>query len=321
MVDNTRNVLKKYRAAYQEFTQAAGAHADRCKAGGEKFDRKAFVARFVGRRNWPAHPATLYLWLVDVIGPAFTQPNRGPNDNMARGQAGGSHGGFDTVERPNVGPEQRPYQQPASFHDLVPIGPQRVGGETMPTVNARDLHAALMVGRDFPTWITGRIAEYGFVLGRDYTTVEGLSSPNPGSAKARAQKTLEYFLSLDMAKELGMVEKNEAGRAIRRHFIECERIARNATTALPAGPSKGELGRQQAAILGTKLGAVEDNADARAAATHAHLESLENRLERMERVLGGGLVFAEAMRPASHEHGQHHAGPWDSSRPQGAFKL
>lgn len=86
----------------------------------------------------------------------------------------------------------------------MPIAPNR-RCDTIATVNARDLHAALMVGRDFPTWIAGRIEEYGFVLGRDYVTVEGLSSPNSGSAKARAQMTLEYYLSLDTAKVLGMV--------------------------------------------------------------------------------------------------------------------
>lgn len=86
----------------------------------------------------------------------------------------------------------------------MPIAPNR-RGETIATVNARDLHAALMVGRDFSNWIKGRIAEYGFIEGRDFVTVEGLSSPDLASAKARAQKTLEYCLSLDMAKELGMV--------------------------------------------------------------------------------------------------------------------
>lgn len=87
-----------------------------------------------------------------------------------------------------------------SHRRLVPIGPNRVGGETIATVNARDLHAALMVGRDFPTWITDRIAEYGFIEGRDFC------SPVSGSKAGRGgHNAKEYFLSLDMAKELGMV--------------------------------------------------------------------------------------------------------------------
>lgn len=323
MVSKPRKVLTKYRAHYNEFTNAARAHNDRCAATGGKFDRGGFVHLYAGRKNWPAHPATLYLWLQDVIGPAFTQPNRGPNDNMAREQPGGATGPFDTVDRPDVGPAQPHYQPPASFHDLVPIAPTRMGGEAVDTVNARDLHAALMVGRVFASWIAGRIEEYGFIEGRDFVTVSRLPIPGSGNRGAAT----DYFITLDMAKELGMVEKNDAGRAIRRHFIECERIARNATHTLPAGPSKNELGRQQAAILGTKLGQVEENADARAAAMHAHVEMLENRMERMElhaeqvrRALEGGLVFAATWRP-DQDHGQRHAGAWDNSRPQGAFKL
>ena len=103
----------------------------------------------------------------------------------------------------------------------MPIAPRQVGDELISTGDARRLHAALRGGCDFATWITGRIAECGFVEGRYYAaidppergnqtgraqkTVEGLSSPVSGSAKARAQKTTENFIGLDMAKELGMV--------------------------------------------------------------------------------------------------------------------
>lgn len=104
-----------------------------------------------------------------------------------------------------------------SFHRrLVRKLPNTAGDDVMPSVNARDLHAALLVGRDFPTWITGRIAEYGFVEGRDYATVD---SPDRGNQTGRGgdRRSKEYFVSLDMAKELGMVEKNEAGRRFLLH--------------------------------------------------------------------------------------------------------
>lgn len=39
------------------------------------------------------------------------------------------------------------------------------------------------------------------------------------------KETTDYHLTLDMAKELSMVENNEQGRAARRYFIECERRA------------------------------------------------------------------------------------------------
>jgi anti-repressor protein len=95
------------------------------------------------------------------------------------------------------------------------------------TVNARDLHAALEAGRDFSTWIKGRIEEYGFAEGEDYQTC----SPDLGSSFSEEGKNLggaglnriDYLLSVDMAKELAIVENNETGRKIRRYLIRIER--------------------------------------------------------------------------------------------------
>ncbi|GMA76311.1 hypothetical protein GCM10025880_27280 [Methylorubrum aminovorans] len=133
----------------------------------------------------------------------------------------------------------------------------------MQTVNARDLHAFLKVGRVFGAWIQGRIAKYGFVENADFVTVEGLSFPDRESSKgthsvstlhadgalsspdlatsksgrggARPQRTTEYHLTMDMAKELSMVENNAQGRAARRYFIDCERRAKEAE-AVRVGP-------------------------------------------------------------------------------------
>lgn len=114
----------------------------------------------------------------------------------------------------------------ASFHDLVPVKAREVGDSTIQTVNARQLHEALMVGKDFSNWVKGRIDRFGFENGRDFVTTQDLSSPNLASAKARPQTIIEYHLSLDMAKEIAMVENNDRGRAVRRHFIACEKMVR-----------------------------------------------------------------------------------------------
>lgn len=81
-------------------------------------------------------------------------------------------------------------------------------------VDARTLHGALEIGRDFATWIKDRIEKYGFLEGADFSTASGLSSPVSGSAKARPQETIDYRLSLSMAKELAMVENNDRGREV-----------------------------------------------------------------------------------------------------------
>ena len=111
------------------------------------------------------------------------------------------------------------------MEDRIPltVTEQAIGPYSQQTVNARDLHAFLGVRRDFTSWIKNRIGQWGFVEGRDYICFEGLSSPISVSAKSRPQKTTEYALTLDIAKELSMIERTEKGRQARLYFIECER--------------------------------------------------------------------------------------------------
>lgn len=108
---------------------------------------------------------------------------------------------------------------------LVPVFSGVISNTSTQLCDARTLHAFMQVRRDFTTWIKARIRKFGFMLGEDFITVQNLSSPDLVSAKARAQKLSDYHLTLDMAKELAMVENNEQGRAARRYFIECERKA------------------------------------------------------------------------------------------------
>lgn len=104
----------------------------------------------------------------------------------------------------------------------------RIGADTVQTVNARDLHAFLEVGKDFTNWIKARIEQYDFVENRDFV-VFARSGENPSGGRPAK----EYALTIDMAKELAMVERNERGRRARAYFIECERRAKAATTTDP----------------------------------------------------------------------------------------
>uniref|UniRef100_T1HDQ2 AntA domain-containing protein n=1 Tax=Rhodnius prolixus TaxID=13249 RepID=T1HDQ2_RHOPR len=70
----------------------------------------------------------------------------------------------------------------------------------------------------FATWITERIAEFGFVENQDYIAI----SQNREIGHGRGRK--DYHLTLDTAKELAMVEHNDKGRQVRRYFIECEKL-------------------------------------------------------------------------------------------------
>jgi len=116
---------------------------------------------------------------------------------------------------------------------LINIAQRRLGAEAVETVNARELHAFLEVGRDFSSWIRDRIQQYSFVEGLDFVIAKSLSTPNPASAKSRAQRVHEYHLSIDMAKELAMVERTDKGREARQYFIECERAAKSQAVPAP----------------------------------------------------------------------------------------
>ena len=90
-------------------------------------------------------------------------------------------------------------------------------------VNARDLHQFLGSKQQFSDWIKNRINEYGFIENEDFVLISQNYEIKKGRGGDRRSK--EYALSLDMAKELSMVERTERGREARRYFIEMEKIA------------------------------------------------------------------------------------------------
>lgn len=109
-------------------------------------------------------------------------------------------------------------------------------------VNARDLHQFLESKRDFSNWIKDRIEKYDFQEDVDYQKLyfdyKGnlltiSHNKNIESDYQRVSK-IEYALSIEMAKELSMVENNEKGRKARRYFIECEKkLARKEELDMP----------------------------------------------------------------------------------------
>jgi phage anti-repressor protein len=118
---------------------------------------------------------------------------------------------------------------------LIPVFSGAISNDTIQLCDARTLHAFMQVRRDFTTWIKARIQKYGFAAGEDYITID---SPKLGNQTGRGgdRRSTEYHLTLDMAKELAMVENNEQGRAARKYFIACERelLARTTRPVDPA---------------------------------------------------------------------------------------
>jgi len=115
-------------------------------------------------------------------------------------------------------------------------------------IDARLVHQKLKVGRDFSTWIKARIEEFGFEPGKDFFSA--IDSPNWGNQKGRGgdRRSIQVCLTLDMAKELCMVERNEQGRAMRRYFIEAEKKLRGIVS----------LGKERELLKGVKPKRIND---------------------------------------------------------------
>jgi phage anti-repressor protein len=98
------------------------------------------------------------------------------------------------------------------MNDLIKIEEK----EGKQAVNARELHEFLESKQDFSTWIKNRIIKYGFIENVDFICFHKKMEAN------NAIMT-EYYIDIDMAKELSMVENNPKGREARKYFIETEK--------------------------------------------------------------------------------------------------
>lgn len=85
-------------------------------------------------------------------------------------------------------------------------------------VSGRDLHMFLEIETPYPKWFS-RMCEYGFVENLDYrVTDKKVHNPNGGR-----QSITEHELTIEMAKQLCMLARNEKGREAREYFIEVEK--------------------------------------------------------------------------------------------------
>ena len=115
-------------------------------------------------------------------------------------------------------------------NDLSSLIPMSTNGKG---VNARDLHAFLGSKKDFSNWIKDRIKKCGYQQGIDFQTIcfdyrgniidvkaDNLTSENQYVSK------IDYIITIEMAKELCMMERSEIGCRMRRYFIGCESMNR-----------------------------------------------------------------------------------------------
>lgn len=151
-------------------------------------------------------------------------------------------------------------------NEILPVYETEFGDQI---VFARELHSGLMVGRDFTTWIKNRIDQYGFTEDDDYFLTLTKSGERQNVVKH------EYYLTLDCAKEIAMVENNEIGRAIRMYFIKIEKEFKK--KQLPQPKSQAELIAM--------LAQYNVDQDKRLKAVEERVELTEKRQEHITEVL------------------------------------
>lgn len=124
--------------------------------------------------------------------------------------------------------------------ELIPI--HRNGG--VQAVLGRDLHKFLEVKARYNDWFP-RMVEYGFIEGADYQAVDSkiagqeFYSKKSKTSDLGGRPSTDHIISLDMAKEISMIQRTERGKQARQYFIECEKRAQ--TPAAPAELTRAEI--------------------------------------------------------------------------------
>lgn len=87
-----------------------------------------------------------------------------------------------------------------------------------PTVMGRELHEALEIKTRYDTWFN-RMCEYGFTENSDFIAI----AQKRATAQGNETTYTDHQLSIDMAKEICMIQRSDIGRKCRQYFIEVEK--------------------------------------------------------------------------------------------------
>ena len=98
--------------------------------------------------------------------------------------------------------------------NIITITKNEIGNAELNSVNARDIHNYLQVKTRFNDWINRAITKYDFKENIDFYSFLSKTSGRPEK---------DYIVTMDMAKELAMLENNPKGKETRKYFINCEK--------------------------------------------------------------------------------------------------
>lgn len=114
------------------------------------------------------------------------------------------------------------------MNEIITITKTTINEEEVNAVNARELWQKLESKQRFADWIKDRLE--GFTKGQDYV-FHKITKNLPCGGRPE----VDYIISLDVAKHIAMLERNEQGRKIRQYFIEVEKeFRRQASRQFPS---------------------------------------------------------------------------------------
>lgn len=87
-----------------------------------------------------------------------------------------------------------------------------------PTVSARQLHEGLEINTRFNDWYK-RMCEYGFAENLDYQAI----TQKRVTAQGNETTFMDYQISIDMAKQICMIQRTDKGKQYRQYFLDLEK--------------------------------------------------------------------------------------------------
>ena len=137
--------------------------------------------------------------------------------------------------------------------DLSSLLPIVVRGG-IPTVDARSLHALLEVENPFRNWFPYRVEQYNLIENKAFFSLADKSAKPKGGRPSQ-----EYALTVLAAKELALVENNDAGRRIRHYLIYFEENSKPQSPVVDLDDTE-TLQRMLLAHMSDKLALKKENA-------------------------------------------------------------
>lgn len=104
------------------------------------------------------------------------------------------------------------------MNELINIKTSETGE---PSVSGRELHEFLGVKTLYKDWFP-RMVEYGFTEGKDFNPLKNEQVRFEGNREV-TRELIDHLLTIDMAKEICMIQRTEVGKQARQYFIRVEK--------------------------------------------------------------------------------------------------